>query len=416
MQIGEDPEDIGTFRKIIVDLGRNLADYRDFDEYIVINPIKVSEENRGKLLELYEICPKINITDNIGKRYSTVEEYIRAEEWISEVLSGIFPNWSQIQKVAYVDNQIGRRISYTPDFETEVCDSEAARALWKIIDSGYGVCNGIAQVEQYILGRLGIEAERISSGKHSFLKLKNIEIPTDDGPIVGDTVLDPTWDLTEQRYSGKPQNFCLSYEEIRKNDIDSNGVDTECHKNDEELASATLLLDDKHLREVYKSIGLTKEDGTFPIGDFIDASDEIDKAELSSKTKVRMQLDLIARYRSDFARCQNSTMGIIQEISLAGENLNYNRSIVNRVYDRQDKDKRPVMYVYVDLPGEGKVFYFADKEKGEFLELDQKAFEERFECYELDEYRPWAQEEEKETPMDLTRSSGTIVASEGEER
>ena len=109
-------------------------------------------------------------------------------------------------------------------------------------------------------------------------------------------------------------------------------------------------------------------------------------------------------------------MGIIQGISLAGENLKYNRCIVNRVYGKQDKDKRPVMYVYVDLPEEGKVFYFADKEKGEFVELDQKAFEERFECYELDEDRPWAKEEEKEIPEDLTRSSGGTVANEGEER
>lgn len=228
--------------------------------------------------------------------------------------------------------------------------------------------------------------------------------------------MDPTWNLTEQRYGGKPQDFCLSYEEIRKHDIDDNGVDRECHKNDEELASATLLLDDKHLREVYKSIGLTKEDGTFPVADFIDCVNELDKVNISGKTKVKMQLKLLATYRPDFAKCQNSTMGIIQVISLAGENLNYNRCIVNRVYDREDKDKRPVMYVFVDLPGEGRVFYFADKKKGEFLELDQKAFEEKFECYKSDKYRPWAQEEVKEIPIDLTRSSGTVVANEGGDR
>lgn len=153
MQRGENLGE-GTFGKIIVDLSRDLEDYRDFDEYIVINPKKLSEEERQKLFELCEICPKMAITDDLGLTPSTAEEYINGEAWITQVLEGIDPNWSDIQKVAYVDNQIGRRISYTPDFETEECDAEAARALWKIIDSGYGVCNGIAQVEGYILGRL----------------------------------------------------------------------------------------------------------------------------------------------------------------------------------------------------------------------------------------------------------------------
>lgn len=154
MQRGESFIETGTFGRIIVDLNRNLEDYRDFDEYIVINPKEITEEERVRQFKLCEICPKIQITDDLGLNPSTAEEYIRAEEWITQVLEGIDANWSNIQKVAYVDNQIGRRISYTPDFGTEVCDLESARALWRIIDSGYGVCNGIAQVEQYILGRL----------------------------------------------------------------------------------------------------------------------------------------------------------------------------------------------------------------------------------------------------------------------
>lgn len=154
MKKGESFSEMGTFGKVIVDLNSNLEDYRDFDEFIVINPMEISEEDKDKLFELCDICPNISITDNIGLTPSTAEEYKRAEMWIDKVIDGMNPNWTDIQKVAYIDNQIGQKISYTPDFDTEVCNLENARALWRIIDSGYGVCNGIAQVEQYILGKL----------------------------------------------------------------------------------------------------------------------------------------------------------------------------------------------------------------------------------------------------------------------
>ena len=80
-------------------------------------------------------------------------------------------DWSDLQKIAYIDYRIGKKISYTPDFNTEVSNDGAARALWKIIASGYGVCNGIAQIEQYMLKRVGIESEMVSAETHAFLKV-----------------------------------------------------------------------------------------------------------------------------------------------------------------------------------------------------------------------------------------------------
>lgn len=219
-----------------------------------------------------------------------------------------------------------------------------------------------------------------------------------------------------QRYNGRPSDFCLSYEEIRKHDIRDDGTDTECHKNDKDLKSATLTLDVANLRKVYTSIGLADKDGNFPVKALVDAANEIDNAGFPAKKSIRMQLELLARYRKDFAECQNSTMGMIQGISLGGENLKYNRCIVNRVYEKQDEGKRPVMYVFADLPDEGRVFFVADKGKRAFSELSQEEFENTFECYELDPYRPWEQEEPKEKPVDLTRSSGKVDANEREER
>lgn len=226
---------------VIIDFKQNPNNYRDLDRLISINPKKLSEEEKERFLQICEICPEINVSDDIGLSYSTAEEYKNAEEWIATVLQGVNPEWSNIQKIAFVDNEIGKKISYSPDFDTEVSHQGHARALWKIIDSGYGVCNGIAQVEQYVLHRVGIDSQIVSSEVHTFLKFNDIELPTVSGETVkGDTILDPTWNLTSHRYGAVPENFCKSYEEIRKHDIKTNGEDSCSHQNDDELSRCNI--------------------------------------------------------------------------------------------------------------------------------------------------------------------------------
>lgn len=409
--------------RVIVDYEKDMEKYRDLAPLIDINGMQVTDEQRKKVLELCTICPDIKILDDIGLTRSTSKEFVEAEKWISEMLDGLSPEWSDIQKVAYIDNKVGKKISYTPDFDTEDCDVANARALWKIISSGYGVCNGIAQIEKYILGRAGIEAQMISGRNHAFLKLKNIEVPlANGGTLKGDTVLDPTWNLTAQRYGARPENFCRSYEEIRKGDITASGQDKECHKNDEELASATLDLDEANLRSVYTSIGIADKDGNFPIKDLIDKSKDIDDANYPEEESIKQQFMLLQKEHPDFATCQNSTSAILQGILLANDNLKFNKCVVDRVYDKSDEDKQAFLYVYVDFPESGRKFYYADKEGQEFVKMPQKEFEERFECYQEDMdkrggQRPWEVAVKEEIETDLTRTSGKVVASgEMEER
>lgn len=352
---------------------------------------------------------------------SSVEEYKQAEEWIHSIIEKLNPDWTDIEKVAYIDNAIGKKISYCPDFDTEVFNAVDARALWKIISSGYGVCNGIANVEQYILKQIGIKTEQIGSKTHAFLKLIDIEIPTEENGLQrGNTILDPTWNLSAHRYGSRPENFCISYEEARKHDIRENGEDTNSHKNDEELQDATLMLDDKSLIQVFSNIGIVQENGEFPIKKLMDQSKVIDDSGYSDEESLRRQLDLLGEYYPEFANCINSTIKVLQGVLLNNNNLQFNRCVLKRVYERNDEDKKPVLYVYVDLPQTGKKFFFADKETCSFSELTQEEFERKFECYEHDlennhGIRPWEEKEAKEEYEDLTKSSGRIVATEKEE-
>ncbi len=413
---------------IIINLGsdRNLEDYRGLDNLISVNAEKFTEEEKLKFMKLCDICPNLRVKNSLKSMiefYSTGLEYKEAEMWISSVMETLKPEFSKAQKVAIIDNAIGKKISYSPDFGTEVFDDSDSRALWKIISSGYGVCNGIARVEQYMLDRAGIDSELVESDTHTFLKLKDIELPFANGEFKrGTTILDPTWNLASHRFKGKPNNFCLSYEEIRRHDIDSNGKDHNCHKNDKELQDATMNLDEQSLRMLFSSVGLADKDGQFPIKDLIDESKSIDKIYANDpKENIKEQFLLLSKTCPEFARCQDSSMEVLKDVFLDNENLKFDKCVVNRVYEKSDKQKRPIMYVYIASEELGKKFYYADKERDELIEIKQEEFEKRFECYDrdlekADGIRPWEDDKEQKENINLENSSGKLVAEEGEER
>ena len=414
--------------KIDIDLNGNLEDYRGLDNLIAINPEQFNEEQKAKLMRLCDICPNMKIFSSLDYTpqssstlpnldfASNVQDYINADKWITNLIDSIDPKYSDAQKIAIIDNAIGKKISYSPDFDTEVFDSDDCRAMWKIINSGYGVCNGISRVEQYIFSKLGIESEIIGTGTHAFLKFTDIEVPLANGEIVrGNTILDPTWNLTAHRYKALPNNFCKSYEEIRKHDIDVNGVDHHSHENDEQLKDATLNLDVPSLRKLFTSVGLADKDGNFPIVSLLDKSKALHElyAENNPEEDIIKHFSLIADTCPEFATCQNSTMSILSDL-LSNDALDFNKCVVNRVYKKSDEQKAPVVYVYASSEKMGKKFYFADKDSGQFVELTPEEFTNTFECYEKDlekhdGKRPWEYDEQENEQINLATSSGTVA-------
>lgn len=413
--------------KVVLDFEKNPEDYIGLDEWIDAEPIKYTEEERKYFLNLCEVCPNMNIYGYLKFKASTPEEYVEGEKYINELLKGLNPEWSDIQKVAYIDNCIGKKLRYDPQYETEVYDECKDNTLWTVLNTGYGVCGGIAQVENYILERAGIESEVIIGGRntpetaHAFIKLKNIELPQKDGSsVIGDTILDPTWNLAEQKFGGVPRNFCVNYEEIRMHDVDADGRDFKCHENDEKLESASIKLDEESLREVYKQIGIANENGEFPIRSIIDKYEKICELGLKSNEYLPQVLKLLQKIYPDFAHSVNETTSLVYSV-LDDENFNCDKCVIKRVYKKDDKEKMANLYVYADFGKDGRVFYVADREKGEFIKLEQKEFEEQYECYQMDldrsgGIRPWQSTEKIADTKSLYQSSGRAVACEGEER
>ena len=380
---------IKTKGLIILDLERELEDYRGLDNLLSINPEEFTQEQRTKFMKLCDICPNMEVVSILNEQVpftSTASEYKEAEEWITSLIDSLNPEYSKAQKLAVIDNAIGKKISYSPDFDTEVSNSSDCRALWKIISSGYGVCNGISKVEHYILNRIGIESEIVSSDTHSFLKVKDIELPLTNGETVkGNTIVDPTWNLTANKFGAIPDNFCISYEEERKHDIDAEGKDHKSHKNDVELQDATLNLDEQSLIMLFTSVGLADKDGQFPIKNLFEKSKSLDEFYAGDPAQnIVNQFLLLSKVCPEFATCQNSSISILSNVLLNNENLQFNKCVINRVYARADKSKRPTLFVYIDSNELGQKFYFADKDEGQFVELPQEEFTKQFECYETD--------------------------------
>lgn len=412
--------------EIIVDLSADLEQYRGLDRILSIDPTKFDEFERDRFKQLCTICPELTVESrikegNVGYECSTASEYIEAEKWIEHVLDLLKPEYTTIQKIAIIDNEIGKRISYSPDFDTEVFKKEDARALYKIISSGYGVCNGIARVEQYLFDRAGLDLkyEIVSSGNHAFIKLIDAEFELSNGEkVVGTTILDPTWNLAAHRFGGKPKNFCISYEEARKSDIFNDGEDSKCHKNDEKLSDATFNLDDASLRNLFKSVELADENGNFLIKYLIDKSIELHKMYADDPLKdCEEQFLLLQKVYPEFPNCPDSTMAILKCTILENEFLKYDRCVINRVYEKSDKDKKPITFAYFDFGEVGERFYYVDKEKGECIDISKEDFLKRFECYEYDlansnGVKPWENSKQNKE-VDLAKSSGTIGGQEG---
>ena len=409
-----------SYGKIIVNFEGDLSQYQDLDELLSINPLEMvqSDKDREKLLQLCQICPNMDIRDNLSVGISTGQEYVTGETWVSCVLEGIQPEWTNILKLAHIDTAIGKRISYSPEFGTEVEKTGDERALWKIITNGYGVCNGIAQVEKYLLARVGIESELVSGEHHTFVKVKDLEVPNQNGIVKGDTLVDPTWNLSASRFGAMPQHFCKSYEELRKVDIDYNGKDRECHKNKQLEQLETINMDTESLRKVYKSIGIAGQDGKFPIGQLMVRSREIDETSSDMKSNINRKFAMLKEWCPEFASCQNSTISVIQDVLFeANEKFDFKNCIASRVYDRVDSERQAVLYIYMELENNEKMFFYADKESGQFIQLSQEQFEAKFECYDkdleksIDNKRPWENGEKFQENKE--NSSSQVSAEEG---
>jgi len=349
--------------KLIFDANRNLEEYRGLDKFLKINPKNFSKEEKEKLFELAKVCPQIEIASDMYGGQS-IESYM-----------------SDVQKIYIIDEAIGKKISYSPISGKENENHVEIRKLWNIINSGYGVCNGISEVENYMLNKIGIESEMISTGRHTFLKIKNLNV---DGKNVGNSILDPTWNLSENRVGDRPEWFLVSNDMAQI--FDSNGH----HKNDEKLQDANYYLDKNTMERELRGIGRVDKDGKFPFEKRLEVLDEFYEKNDDPDQLILACLKTVQDNVSDFINCQETTKSLLSStlnrlVNKDSEKLKVrDGSQVAKVYRKMDSEKNPVVLVQIVKEDGENFLAYGDKESNSFVVTNEEWLSKNFSSYDVD--------------------------------
>lgn len=319
---------------------------------------------------------------------ATKEEFLRSEEKINGVIDNINPEWNIKQKTAYVHYMIGKIVSYSPDFcfSGKYVGSKAAndaRNIWKSVDTGTSVCNGITNIERNILSRMGIKTKELSSGTHSFLLVETEE---------GNIITDATWDLTNTLFEARPMYFGKTYEQI----VEMDGPLSHAHRL-EETPEDIIEIPENEMREIYHSIGITTEDRRFKLP-ILEKVDEINKQGLKTE---REKIDVFLKmFTSDFSKeathlSETRTMleNCFRTLGIDG------RSIMTKfVYSKGDKEcEKPRICIHFSNENMQNNMVVLNNEEDKFENIDLENFDNLYKPHDEDTREPfWKKYLEKE--------------------
>jgi len=314
----------------------------------------------------------------VGK--ATKEEFLKAEKIIEEVVEKIDPKWTEKQKVAFVHYEMGKLISYTPDF----CFSgkyvgakmaEDARNIWKSIDSGKSVCNGVTAIQRNILSRIGIKTRELSSGPHSFLLIE-----TEKGNIITDA----TWDLTNTLFEARPMYFGKTYEELQEIDRPF----SKAHRL-EQPPENVIQISETELREIYYSIGITTEDRKFKLP-ILDKVNEISAQHFKSdKQKIDALFKIFTKDFSKQAIHLSESRSMLENcITTLG--IDRKKLTTKFVYSKDDEEcEKAYLCIHLNEDEMRENISILNIEEMKFENLSLQDFDKSYKTHEEDTREPF---------------------------
>lgn len=362
--------------------------------------IQVKEDTSQGFYKELKKCIQVLDTDVViangivGK--ATKEEFLEGEKIIQGVVEEINPHWTIKQKAAYVHYKIGELVSYVPDFNfrgrfVNSPISKDTRNIWKSVINGKSVCNGITDIARNILARVGVTTRELSSATHTFLLVETEE---------GNIITDPTWDLANTLYGARPMYFGKTYEQLREQE----GPLSRAHKL-ESPPENVIEISEQELREIYHSLGFTKEDRTFffPI---LDKVNEINnKSNANIDNKIRDFFTMVTKEFPKECTHLQETRSMIEsclyELGIKPKDL-----ITKFIYDKKDEECQKT-YLSLLINSEQKekqLIYYLDTEKMQFKDLSLDEINNKYKTHNLDTTEPfwkkYLSKEEREKDKD----------------
>lgn len=208
------------------------------------------------------------------------DNFLKAEKILNDIVRQVDENWTDKQKIAFIHYQIGKLVSYVPDFNFQGNISQIAqdsRNIWQSIINEQSVCNGVVSIERNLLARIGISSKELRSESHSFVLAETQE---------GNIISDPTWDLKNSLYGARPMYFGKTYEQIREIESDLSNA----HKLDNPPLNV-IEIQDSELREIFYSLGYTNEDRSFkfPIYEMVKKINADNEGSLETKLQIFLE-------------------------------------------------------------------------------------------------------------------------------
>ena len=378
----------------------NVSISDDLDKYIDLpskapnlNTIAISENGNQDYYKFIRNFVK-NCNEDVRMNYSMIygmsgKEFLQGEEIIESIIKEMDDKWTKKQKVSYVHYKMGELISYYPDFVFDGKEFNTAlnkRSMWKSLTKGLNVCNGITSIEKNILKRIGVDSRVLSSGTHAFL-LSEVE--------GGNLISDATWDLSSSLYQGKPQYFGLTYKELREKE---KGI-SESHRL-ENPPENVVKIDDKELRDIYKSIGITDENGNFKMPIYHEIQKINSRTWENNQEKLNAFLKMFTEKFPKEATHLSETREILEYSMIT---LGIDKNLVNTrfVYNKDDKNnQKKILALHIGEKELENTMHILNLETMNFDKIELREFDKQYRTHTLDTTTPFWKKYIKENELE----------------
>lgn len=303
--------------------------------------------------------------DENSEEHVDFDEFMEAERIFDEIVSGINPSWSELEKFKYLYNELGKKVSYdinVLDEKNEDKDSFnranlVARNPFSSILSGKGVCAGYSEMYQYACRKAGLTCDIERNNEHAY---NLIEYTNDTGERVR-SYCDLTFDAVKTKYNSRCPYFGFGAE-----DEDHRGLKCE---------EAIKIPDDK-VKEIDENIGYE-----YMVDKYMALAKEAKEIE-GIERRVAFLLENMMKVQ-DISSMSNHEVVKVAWILLANSGIGIGESNITNGFirkdERADKSVRDILWIKDESSKEGEekyLYYTFNSSLQSFKSLEPEVVEE----------------------------------------
>lgn len=288
-------------------------------------------------------------------------EFFDGEKFFEEIINGLNPNWSEMQKYKYLYNQTGIMLSYDLNVLEHTTNAgiheRYSRNIFTAITKNWGICASFASMYDYLCYRCGLDSNILSEDDHDYVMISDSE--------GNDYLTDPTFDSAKLKFGLRSRNYAISKEKFEENshNLKQSEVD------EYEFSS----LEDKEKEEIDREIGYLDNFG----GEYTDEYLSKLANNLEGKTFNEKALNFIERIKQIKAigrPTDSDYIEIIKWVLSKSTDIEFAKRMQVDSFAYEDTKELPRKIVFIiNEEDESKKYYsfnYKTKQYGEISKAD----------------------------------------------